>query len=187
MFSDLYKVTQTPPTASAPRPHESDTREEIRRHDPDHDHNKKKNHKDLLVEQGLFGDDLTEISVESLETFLPMLLRNFSAKKTFSEHSASSTDRPHSGPNAKAAGAYARRAQYNPANELQQKVKEVQEERQPKKELNNPTLSTAEVQAIHRLQTDVAELRRRGIKSVYIDKAGSLLESLQSAVTAALV
>ncbi len=186
MFSDVNKVTEKLPIASDPRAKQTDTREEILRHDPEQER-RKGAHKGFANEQGLFGDDQTEVSVESLEAFLPMLLKNFSAKERFSEKSVVTENQEISSPSAQAAGAYARTAQYAPVQnpEIAQDV-EGSEDVSFNPEEEHPTLSNAEVQAIHRLQADVKKLRAKGVKAIYINKAGTFLESLQNAVREAL-
>ena len=172
------------PTARDPRTHDSDTREEIRRHDPEHER-KKGEHKSFTEDKQLFGDDQTEVSVQSLEAFLPMLLRNYTAKDVEADHvSVDKIDQTN--PNARAAGAYARMAQYSPVDNLRQKVQETEEAREVKEEATDPTLSNEEVQAIHRLQADVAKLKAKGVQVILINKAGTFLESLQNGVKDAL-
>lgn len=181
MFSDLNKVSEKLPTARDPRTKQTDTREEIRRHDPDHER-KKGQHKGFAKEQGLFGDDQTEVSVLSLETFLPMLLKNFAAKPDDKADNVKIDQADQNNPNARAAGAYARTAQYNPP------VKEETDNDTPdnSKDVDHPTLSNEEVKAIHNLQADVAKLKAKGVSVIYINKADTFLASLQNGVQEAL-
>ena len=113
-----------------------------------------------------------------------MLLKNFSANDKSDEKTVSAEQRNTSNPSAKAAGAYARTAQYVP------KVPDVtetdEEENISKSESDHPALSNSEIQAIHRLQSDVKKLRAKGVKVIMINKAGTFLESLQNAVKEAL-
>lgn len=183
MFSDVNKVTQKVPTALDPRTKQTDTREELIRHDPEQGR-RKGAHKGFAKEQGLFGEDQTEVSVESLEAFLPMLLKNFSAQNETDDKSISVDQKNISNPSAKAAGAYARTAQYVP--EIPD-IEDSQNSEEPvKSEKDHPTLSNSEIQAIHRLQSDVKKLRAKGVKVILINKAGTFLESLQNAVKDAL-
>ncbi len=181
MFSDMNKVTQKIPTARDQRPQSADTREEIRRHDPEQER-KKGSHKGFAKEQGIFGDDQTEVSVQSLETFLPMLLKNYSEVKPSIDKVETSERIDQTNPNAKAAGAYARMAKYNPANNpAPQKTQEVDAENIAL-DNDNPKLSKTEIQMIHRLQADVVKLKKLNIPAIFINKAGTFLESLENAI-----
>ena len=183
MFSDLNKVTQKIPTARDQKTQQTDTREEIRRHDPDQER-KKGEHKGFAEEQGIFGDDQTEVSVQSLETFLPMLLKNYGGKQPSPDKVEASEKIDQTNPNARAAGAYARMAKYGPSPECPSVEIETQEG--SGQEDSNPKLSKSEIQAIHRLQNDVAKLKAKGVHAIYINKAGTFLESLQNGVAEAL-
>ncbi len=183
MFSDMDKVTQKIPSPATPRAGKIDTREEIRRHDPDQER-KKGAHKGFAKEQGLFGDDQTEVSVASLDAFLPMLLKNYSAQD-IEEREVAFEKEPvdPTSPNAVAAGAYARMSKYSPMKNLKEKAQKAKEEHQKSE---NPTLSKEEVQTIYRLQADVVKLRQKGVETIYINKAGTFLKSLQNAIEDAL-
>ena len=186
MFSDVNKVTEKLPIASDKRAYQSDTREEIRRHDPDQEQRKKGRR--FAEEQAMFGDDRTEISLNSLEAFLPMLLKNYAAqpqREAFSVDDARQFDQAI--PSARAAGAYARMAEYaNPVGVLREKVKESTARQDKDIPNDNPTLSKEEVKIIHQLQKDVKTLRTKGIETLSINKSGSILEGLQAAIQDAL-
>lgn len=184
MFSDMNKVTQKIPTARDPKTQQTDTREEIRRHDPEHER-KKGEHKGFAEEQGIFGDDQTEVSVQSLDTFLPMLLKNYGGKDSSQDRVQASEKIDHTNPSAKAAGAYAKMAKYAPVKS-NVPVEEDLKEDQASQQDENPKLSKSEIQTIHRLQNDVLKLKVRGVTAIYINKAGTFLESLENGIKEAL-
>lgn len=181
MFSDMNKITEKIPTATTPRTFQTDTREEIVRHDPEHEQ-RRRGGRGFKDQNTLFGDDQAEVSVDSLEAFLPLLLKNYAAKSN--QNTSQRVAAPDIGsahPNARAAGAYAKMAQYSTVPELREKVQEV-----AKDTAETPTLSSAEVQAIHRLQSGVQKLKEKGVRMIKINKAETFLESLQNGVDAAL-
>lgn len=181
MFSDINNILRPMPTASDPRTAETDTRQDIIRHEQEQERHKKHGGAHQ-AEEGLFGDDQAEVSVESLEAFLNMLLREYMPKKTEKKKNVKPAVKAPAAPpspNAQAAGAYARMAHYQHTD--------VQvEEAGPEIPVDAPTLNSKEVQRILALQKDVHLLVERNIHALTIQKAETFLQSLENAVREAL-
>ena len=69
MFSDIRNIIPIKAPASDAQAQQSDVRQEILRHDPDQERQKKKKQSKDQVNE-LFGDDQAEVSVETLDIFL---------------------------------------------------------------------------------------------------------------------
>ena len=187
LYSDIHKVTQKAPNASKPRTRQIDTRDEIRRHDPEFIEEDGSSSHQYAKGETLFGQDKTEVSIDSLETFLPMLLKNYANEPQKAQPSTPLLDERPTSPAAKAAGAYARTMrkasvmnepeEISPPNEGEEEISE---------QKSNTNLSGSELQIIYKLQKDIPALRKKGIRTIFIEKAGTFLESLQNAVEEAL-
>jgi hypothetical protein len=185
MFSDINKIrnlVKTPPPDA--RAEQSDSRQEMIRHDPEQERQKKKGK--FKEARSIFGDDLANVSVATLDIFLKNILVDFTDKPGDEKDPVAVS--PPAGqsenPNAAAAGAYARTAAYDSAPHAP--PPEPESAADPEESLQHPTLSSQDVQLVYRLQKDIDELKRRGIESVRFEENGSFLESLEQAVKKAL-
>lgn len=175
MFSELNTIWRAMPRQAET----TDTRQEILRHDPDQRRRKQEDERDN--ETDLFGDDRADISIESLEAFLHTLLRDYTAPDRQDSETAGATidsDVPRS-PNAQAAGAYARTADYHTPHHGAVNIpvdESVSEEAE--------ALSNEEIQMIHRLLSDIEHLKARGIQSVKLLQAPTFLECVAKGIRA---
>lgn len=177
MFSHIGNIF-----APGPRQAEhSDTRQDIRRHDPDQERRRQKRKK---AEDELFQDDHTaSVSVTALRAFLENFLKSLKTSET--AQPVDQTDitpppqqgRQPSGQNAYAASAY----------------QHVAEARAPKSSMlegvDDTTapaiqLDASEVRTIHTLLEDLKILQERKIEHIRIVRHESFLQSLVEAVHA---
>lgn len=182
MFSTLGSIfTEKPRQAE-----NTDTRQGIRRQDPDQEGRKKKRgHKE---EPEFFGtEDDTSVSIDALRVFLVNFLKSLqketetpnatmpeTVQKDVLESGKPEQEKPRTGPLAQAAGVYAQTAQASEKQSLSIK-------HNPEADIHDG-LEATEVRTIHRLLDDLQELSDRNIEYLVIERSTSFLQSLHDAV-----
>lgn len=190
MFSDIKNILPTTPAPDA-KAQQTDTRQEILRHDPEQER-QKKNKQSKDDGGGLFGDDLTEVSVDMLEVFLHQVLENYTGQDASEQNAASGQedinidtaameDPANVKPNAKAIGAYARTASYT-SHDVPHPA--------PTESVSAPHLSSADMQLVYQMQKDIKLLKERGITAISIIQGApdeGFLQTIHNGMKRALI
>jgi hypothetical protein len=183
MFSNLAQILSNRPRHAE----NSDTRQEIKRHDPDQERRKKDEKDD---DKGVRFDtyDNAVISVSALRVFLENFLNSLtgnaatggeaialSAQGFDAAEGADATDhKPQS-----AAASHA-------ANVYQMAAKTARPTPVPVAKPAEPLLGNEDVRTIHRLMNETLVLQSRGIEYLTIERGETFLASLAAAVAKAL-
>ncbi|PCI01882.1 MAG: hypothetical protein COB76_00230 [Alphaproteobacteria bacterium] len=178
----LDRIAQFRQTFQTRKTEQNDTRQDIQRHDPDH--HKKKNDD----EEGGFKDpydDLTDVSVAALITFLEGLLDQSDAPSSASKSDAETADtdihqeyrRPIDKAHAVAMNAYgARGATTHITPPPQQSADD-----KPKTALDQAA-SALDQSAVKSTIRDLRGLLSRGIDHIALERGNGFLESIQNTV-----
>jgi len=184
MFTSINNILGVKPRHAE----ENDTRQDIQRHDPDHE-NRRRKKKD--AEEELFGqDDGANISIDALQTFLNKFLKELSEKQPKKRFNATSKPtseaeetitppqekepKPKSVQAARAASAYQHAADGQHENSLFSDMNE--------NNANPISLDAAEIRTIHELLSDLELLSKKNIEYIHIERAENFLQSLVNAV-----
>ncbi|MCB9990209.1 MAG: hypothetical protein H6867_02370 [Rhodospirillales bacterium] len=164
-----------------------DTRQGIRRQDPDEQRGKR-DRKDRDDNEDDLWQDKTSVSVQTLQLFLEQLVRQQDSEDKAADIQLSPAEIPaHSTPDpnqhytpqaAKAAQAYQRtyRATHH----------EAPPPVPPADSIGNITLTPDEIRTIHQLINDLNTLAARRVETLTVEKSSSFLRSLVEAVQAQL-
>ena len=196
MFSDIRNILPKTPASDA-KAQQTDTRQEILRHDPEHER-QKKNKQSQEDKNGLFGDDLTEVSIDMLDVFLQQILDNYTGQsETPSKDIAVekedgtdlgkqvSDDSSEQNQNAQAVGAYARTASYT-THEEHHHVPPAATSGAG----SSPQLSASDMHLVYQMQKDIILLKERGVAAIAIIQAApdeSFLQTIHSGMKRALL
>jgi len=162
----------------------ADTRQEIKRHDPDQPG--RRNEREETEDDGIFGDDSAVVSVSALEVFLKNFLKSMAEEKESKNEEAGiikppapQTPRPSqppkNSPAARAASAYGR-------SSITQSVSPAA----PSPEAIEALLGGEDVRIIHGLLDNITKLKKKNVEYISIEKNQSFLLSLKAAVEKAL-
>ncbi|MGQ0526580.1 MAG: hypothetical protein ACT4OY_00885 [Alphaproteobacteria bacterium] len=171
MFTNLGSIFVHPPRHAE----SADTRAEIKRHDPDQQKRRDKDHRDE-PEIAFDTDDTATISVPALLSFLD----NFLSSQG-SQTSAGAVNVQGNAPTApaskaaQAAGAYARTGHITHPTAAA-----------PPPESGMPQLSAEELRLMYSVRTDVQTLIARNVEILKIEKGENFLASLAASVSKAL-
>ncbi|MEZ5815286.1 MAG: hypothetical protein R3E13_11310 [Alphaproteobacteria bacterium] len=184
MFSALGNIFSIKPRQAE----QTDTRQDIRRHDPDYERpHKEKPHK----EESDFDQDGATVSVEALWIFLENFIKNVAEENAPSAETQDPAPQGHamqtetnpainekqakSSPAAYAASSYQNAAQANEKSAILLETTDA---------ASGPPLdlSAADIRAIHTLIEDLKILNAANIEYLKIERAASFLESLRNAV-----
>ena len=190
----MYAPPIGTPVKNAPPHHaeSADTREEIRRHDPDQQR-KKGEHKKEEEPDPFSNNENAFVTIESLAAFLENFLRNLMQENAATTEKQSPSAPPPLSPAMTAPGQpqtqQNRRAQHA-ASAYQTTARAID-----KKEVSfdeniadipETGLKAREIRAIHRLLNDLKTLSERNIDSLEIERSDSFLHSLTIAAEKAL-
>lgn len=188
MFSDIRNIIPIKAPASDSQAQQSDVRQEILHHDPDQERQKKKKHSKEQASE-LFGDDLAEVSVDTLDVFLEHILAQYTGTENSDHVDIPITDQKTDdsvgaqseklNPNAQAVGAYARTATYT---EQETKNRHISIPSEMGEELD---LSPADIQLIYKLQKDILRLKEKQVASIrmyQVHENDSFLQMLENGV-----
>ena len=172
IFTTLSQVIGGPPRHAE----HADTRQEIKRHDPDQPDRERGEPED--DREDLFGDDSTVVSVDSLSVFLQNFLKSQSEEEqnqalasTSHEKQSGYTPKPR-GQAAYAASIYARNSQAsNPSQQASASPA-----------ISETLLGGEDIRLIHDLLDNIKDLQAQNIKHLTIEKGSSFLMSLKTAV-----
>lgn len=164
---------------------QTDTRQGIRREEPQHDQQKKQKKKD--GENAESGDDEATLSVQALHEFLRNILTQAGEKmpsgihQTMPEEDRSASSRPADPASAHAALAYQTAARATPGRRI-----DFSERPGAAATPAGPaiTLSAEERRTVHKLLEDIEALGQRGIGAIPLIPADSFLHSLVLGVAA---
>ncbi len=188
MFSTFGNIFVTRPRHAET----TDTRQGIRRHDPDQESRRKKGEGE--TSDALFDtDDSATVTVEALRIFLENFLKSLDVKKPENARTNPAVAEPQTSPEiptspaqpvdgeaAKAAGVY---------QHVAQKVDRTAAPPAPESMETAPSadmlLAASDIRAIHKLLEDLKLLAARGIDYLTIERSDSFLNSLIAAVAKA--
>ena len=179
MFTSLNNILGLKPPRHA---EQNDTRQDIQRHDPDHERRRRKKQ---TPEEELFADEEgATVSVEALTLFLNKFLKELTEKpkKGFNATSRPEEEKPAEtietqpslNPAAQAANAYQNMAQSQQKTSLLDDINE--------HNADLISLDGSEVRIIHSLLKDLKLLSDKNIEYIHIERASSFLQSLVNAV-----
>lgn len=180
MFSALGSIFTTQPRHAE----SSDTRQDIRRHDPEHERRKKK--KQFSQDDLLQNTDGATISVEALQLFLQSFLQSLAdqSKQQFQKHAAQTdllNQEDQNSQKASGRAAYAANA-YQSMADTQQKKSLLERTDMDIDQTPPIALEASEVRKIHGLLEDLKILHTRNIEYIRIERGESFLQSLIDAV-----
>ena len=165
----------------------SDTRQDIQRHDPDHERRRRKKQ---FSEEDLLGDtDGATIAVEALNIFLENFLKTLGeqSKQQFQKHAhnpeAKISENTNPQPRKSGQAAYAANA-YQSMADTQKKTSLLEDI--PVEDAPTIALEAGEVRKIHALLEDLKILRKKNIEYIRIERSESFLQSLTNAVQKAI-
>ena len=189
MFTSLGQLFSTTPPR---RIENTDTRQTIQRHDPDHERRKKKKH-DELENTDLFSThDIAMVSVEALQAFLDNFLKEQKITGTFEQKAHEGEIQKTVSPVSKdkmplqnkeesktGANSYAAQAYQNMQTKLD--VHRFDKLSDPKA-MPALGLSTQDIRAIHKLRDDLEILADQKIEFIKIEQNLNFLNALVTAV-----
>lgn len=175
MFTNISQIIGLVPRHAE----NADTRQEIKRHDPDQQRGREHEESE---DGGIFGDDSAVVSVDALEIFLKNFLQSMDEKSAEPEpEGQKKQDKPvalqhprqSSNQNtvaARAASAYGRNSRNQSAPS------------RPSAEAVEAILGGEDIRIIHVLLDDIIVLKKQGTDYINIEKGESFLLSLKAAV-----
>lgn len=174
MFHDIGRIFTPPPRQAQ----SSDTRQEIKRHDPEHERRKKKSEHARDTD----FDEPAELSIAALIAFLENItqkpVHDFSGAAQSKEADAhGNSERPLTAPDSQTI--YASRA-YGYAAQTRQTTPA------PSHASASTSLSSQDVVLAAELLRSLKTLSRAGLENLTIQKNGDFMHSLQSAIAASL-
>lgn len=186
MFSTIGRIftNQTPRQAE-----NTDTRQDIQRHDPDYERRNKKRDNE---KEELFSEDGATISVEALRIFLENFLKSLSSQNTFNagsklvnkerEEFLNPQDNAHIEQNTKSISGQTAHAihAYQHTSEAQQKKSLLED---GSVEGAPPiSLDASEVRTIHKILEDLKTIEEKNIAYIHIERATTFLQSISNAI-----
>ena len=183
MFTSISNILGVKPRHAE----QNDTRQDIQRHDPDHERRRRK--KKDAQEELLGQEDGANVSIDALQLFLNKFLKELSdkPKQGFNETSNPSTKTENQSDSSPQPGMNAGSAKAAKAASAYQHTADGQHEHSLLGDINENnadliSLDAAEIRIIYTLLDDLKLLSERNVEYIHIKRAENFLQSLVNAV-----